>query len=953
MAIALLASIYLIYPLYLNLSSTKDASIIYCDAEQTYKKSFISNGKEFFGAKTQSKDAAHSGQYSCKLDKGDGFQYGFGYDFSNIKPGQIYEASVWVKKPKDGEGFLVFSGKEDSKFYMVSNTITASENGFEKILLHVKVPRYYKDNTAKVYVYSRGKEVVYFDDLTIRKLDSLPDSIPQYHFDPPHLDLQIKEKNYKKLEAKIQEAYRKGVLITNEDSWVKANLIDNKEKIPVKVRLKGDWLDHVQKDKWSFRIKAKDPFTWNRMITFSVHTPQARYYALEWLLHEFWKKEDILTTRYDFITLSVNGKSLGTYAYEEHFEKQLLEYQNRREGPIIRFSEEGLWDDRSRKIQAGVSKNTVTEISKSTAADIKPFKEAKTSKSEVLSEQYTIAQNLLYQYQQGLKSAEEIFDLEQMAKYQAIIDVFNSYHSIVWHNQRFYYNPVTSLLEPIGFDGFANQPRRDPLVLGKAQIENGESYNNGPLYTLFSNDAFIELYMTYLNKFTNEDYLKTFFAQTLKGMTARVDFLKTEFPEFKYSKQRILARARQIQYRLLPYQEHSIQANWTKNTDGSTGLQISNSHELPLQIVGTGLSAEKLTFKLEKRINMPAFRMGNPKISRSLMVPGNSTYIFYKPYGIDTLFSSQIGLFKAPTNFVPRQELFENAALASNELYSIEGQKIIFKQGIHKTSKDIIIPAGYRVFFPEGFSLDIVNKAKFISKSPVFLQGTSEDKIQIFSSDRTANGFTVLQSPETSEINFAVFRDLNTLNYKGWTLTGAVTFYESDVNLTNVRIIDNHCEDALNIIRSTFNIQSLELVNPAFDGFDADFCSGRIDHSIIRNPGNDGIDFSGSKILVTDCEIYQAGDKGISVGEESKITIENTIVEGAVIGAASKDLSYLKVKNLQLKDCNQGFAAYQKKPEYGRSTIFVEGYNAENVKYLHTIAPRCTLELNGHVIVGE
>ena len=94
------------------------------------------------------------------------------------------------------------------------------------------------------------------------------------------------------------------------------------------------------------------------------------------------------------------------------------------------------------------------------------------------------------------------------------------------------------------------------------------------------------------------------------------------------------------------------------------------------------------------------------------------------------------------------------------------------------------------------------------------------------------------------------------------------------------------------------------------------------------------------------------GDKGVSAGEESYVIIDDVVVDGATIGAASKDLSFLKVESITLKNCNQGFAAYQKKPEYGVSSIFVRHFTEENVKYLRTIAPRCTLEYQGQVFIG-
>ena len=50
----------------------------------------------------------------------------------------------------------------------------------------------------------------------------------------------------------------------------------------------------------------------------------------------------------------------------------------------------------------------------------------------------------------------------------------------------------------------------------------------------------------------------------------------------------------------------------------------------------------------------------------------------------------------------------------------------------------------------------------------------------------------------------ASFTGLNTLSYKGWELTGGVTFYESDVRIKNCVFEKNKCEDALNIICSKF-----------------------------------------------------------------------------------------------------------------------------------------------------
>jgi CotH kinase protein len=954
--ILLIGAFVVFYPQMLKLSTLKNSDIIFCDAELVWKDCFFSNGKEFSNGKTQSDEFAHSGKYSSKLLKGDGWVFGMTY-VMDAEPGDRFKISVWRKKVKKGSNdYLVFSSKDGSGFYKREKEIVRSEkNGWGLITMFVRVPDSYLKKEIIIYACSEGKDEVFFDDLKIEKLDSFPESIAKPAFLPRHINIEISEKNYKKLEQIRQEALENGLLITTDDSWVKASMQENgsDEKLPIKIRLKGDWLDHVSSEKWSLRIKVKDPFAWNRLKTFSVQTPRARYYVVEWLLHEFWRKEGVLTTRYDFITLSINGESKGVYAYEEHFEKQLLEYQKRREGPIIRFSEDALWDARQRSmfLKNGQS-HARRDASKMPTAVIKPFQEGKTAQSETLSEQYKIAQNLLFQYQHQLQAPSEIFDITTVAKYTAITDILGAYHGLFWHNQRFYYNPVISRLEPIGYDGFGIKSRRDPLVLGKALLENEEHTDNGPLRQLYNDPKFIERYMFYLNKFTEKDYVENFFNEVEGELNERIDFLNTDFPDFKFDKKRILNRINQIRFRIFPYNEHSVRANWFKNKKGEQVIQLSNTHELPLEVVGTGVFPNWLRDTFQNKIHLPGHRIGYKRVIREVKVAADTKYVFYKPYGIDTLFRSTVSLFSLPDGYVPAQKIFAQKELKSNQFYKVIGKEVLFKKGKYVWDKDIIIPKGYRVTFEAGVEADMIRQAKFISKSPVFLNGTNEEPILIYSSDKSGNGFTILQSPETCKLYYTIFKDLNTLSVDGWNLTGAVTFYESDVIIKNCLFKNMHCEDALNTIRCKFTIENSIVDNCFSDGFDADFCTGLIVNSEFKNTGNDCVDFSGSRVEIISSNLTNCGDKGVSAGEESYVILDEVVVDGAVIGAASKDLSYLRVENITLKNCNQGFAAYQKKPEYGPSSIFVMAFTKQNVKYLRTLAPRCTLEYKGHVYVG-
>jgi hypothetical protein len=138
-----------------------------------------------------------------------------------------------------------------------------------------------------------------------------------------------------------------------------------------------------------------------------------------------------------------------------------------------------------------------------------------------------------------------------------------------------------------------------------------------------------------------------------------------------------------------------------------------------------------------------------------------------------------------------------------------------------------------------------------------------------------------------------------------------------------------------------------------FDAFDSDFCKGEVRNSVFINVGNDGIDFSGSVVNIRDCQMINCGDKGISVGEETDANVFSSRIESCPIAVASKDLSVLYIDYIDLKNCDQGFVAFEKKAEFGGSKIIVKDYKTDNIKRLHAISTGCTLQLKEQLISAQ
>jgi hypothetical protein len=283
----------------------------------------------------------------------------------------------------------------------------------------------------------------------------------------------------------------------------------------------------------------------------------------------------------------------------------------------------------------------------------------------------------------------------------------------------------------------------------------------------------------------------------------------------------------------------------------------------------------------------------------------------------------------------------------------IDGKDLYIKTGSSQTDRPLIIPEGYQVRFTPGTTIDFTERSMFISYSPVLVEGTEKQPVVITSSDFSAQGFTVLQADGLSKVKHTRFEHLNTLDYKGWTLTGAVTFYESDVEITHTTFYRNQCEDALNTIRSSFIVDWSQFEYIFGDAFDSDFCTGEVINTSFSGIGNDAIDFSGSQISIRDVLVDGANDKGISGGEESTLEVENTVIRKCNIGLASKDLSVVRFSNGELTDCTYGLVLLQKKPEYGSATIFLDNTEILNPVTEMLIEKGSVVHRDGKSIEGK
>jgi len=159
------------------------------------------------------------------------------------------------------------------------------------------------------------------------------------------LYVYINKKNYTRIEELRKVALENNYLESSSKKFMSCILKHNDRFIKSKIRLKGDASDHWSEDKWSFRLKIDgNQNLFFGMKEFSVQRPETRENLREWLFKRLLRKEDLISLRYEFVNVYINDELKGIYAIEEIPSKLLIENNKRREGVVVKFNDNLLFE---------------------------------------------------------------------------------------------------------------------------------------------------------------------------------------------------------------------------------------------------------------------------------------------------------------------------------------------------------------------------------------------------------------------------------------------------------------------------------------------------------------------------------------------------------------------------------------------------------------------------------
>lgn len=292
---------------------------------------------------------------------------------------------------------------------------------------------------------------------------------------------------------------------------IKAKMTFNNQINKVKLKLTGMNYDHFgDSKKWSYRISVKGQNVIDRQKKFNLLIPPSRGYSNDFIAQTFLHELNMISLRVKPVKLVLNGENMGTYLKEEFYDKRLIEYNKYRESVILRLN-----DDFTIKIS-----------------------EANYIKYKSIIDKFNKKIDLFID---GSINIEKIINFDKMSDRLALSVLFGDSHSLLSLNQRYYLNPFTSKLEPLGREFmYSSHENNDLINQNINDIKNINSVNN----KLFSNIEFLNKFSKSISKIISQNYVQNIFTKNIDEIDNMEKIFHSEYPFFESIESLIYSNAK-------------------------------------------------------------------------------------------------------------------------------------------------------------------------------------------------------------------------------------------------------------------------------------------------------------------------------------------------------------------------------------------------------------------------
>ena len=659
-----------------------------------------------------------------------------------------------------------------------------------------------------------------------------------------------------------------------------------------RMRFSGDQKDHVSL-KGNSIIQSVDIHLDNGNIygitKFKLFLPKARgIYEDEIFVTELLRELNFLAPRTSYVDVRINEVDT-KMIFQEKAAKELLEFNLRREGPILEGDERFLYrvieaanlpDNNLSNwaigtvplLEAGVKvvfakQTNANWMMRSKKHAIMSYNSLSNLNSAYLlySNRYKDEKNNFYfphygldNYLIGLGDPANILKLDI---YNLIILATNGWHGLIPLNRKFYWNSIENFFEPINYDSnfnIAGETTLFPLPISE-QIE-----------LAFDN---VENLLAKIN-------IKEFHQKVvLRGLNLSEKQTEKKINKIKKNLQTLMTIYSNIPTEMLLHNRYDqiSKGMWNKYYD--------SLYKIDPNIYLTKQSPENNSFKRCRIKPLDCIDYNFSEKQLRDLVGGNLV--------IDNMEYQYIGK-NSETNNLLINSNYERIKFQDSYFYFNED----IKYSYDKEKKEFNIfqsKPGARAFFYKGTLEDI--KINF-------------------------NGYS--EQLESELPNYPI-------DQRG--LTGCLSLVHLIVKNITIKSNKSSCEDTVNLINVEGSLNEINIIDSFRDGLDIDSSKVEIDYINIFSSKNDCVDLSAGSYKLNKLNLVNCGDKGLSVGEKSFLQLNGIFVENSNIGIASKDSSITNINNAYLKNLKTCVSAYNKKQEFFGGFLKIKNIECKN--YVH------------------
>lgn len=773
-----------------------------------------------------------------------------------------------------------------------------------------------------------------------------------------NINLFVTESNLNRLDGNLPYSgfeYVDG-LIYNEGTFQK-----------IEYRYRGDFIYHWGRHKRSIRVKTKKKNLFEGIRTFNLIAPKSDHMFSNYFGYKLAEKFGLITPISELVNVNLNGENQGVHVLVEQLDELTLRRSRRMPGDL--YGGELLGKDAVEGARGDIfeSPGLWKKIAVNNHYAEESFSPLDRLTSLVNSEPTDLVQAKL----------SDLLDLDMWGKFAAFETIGQTFHYDNIHNWRLYFDPITSKFIPVIWDPMvwngSWMPREGALA--RFDVLPSKLHN-----MLMYNSDFLEARHSAISAFF-ESGMDLELVDDIEQAMALMEGDIINDPHLGVLVHRD-GGSGQDPYRAIAMQQELLLGvrNILRDIEGAyladigEAKYVADSENSVFAITFSGRSpAQQIVFRYAQDIPKPDsvviryWRDGKQvevDVSGAVSTSGaelriDSTLLTrFEPIEVGTNPLLKTQLTNLPAYYEIQIAGFEN----------MEEQGVTIDRGI--AGFQSLIPVEqldrisfgrqYRPVAPAPVSVPLLWQGeKFVNSvidiyqdttilpgtkiilgpdagivfhSQVVAVGTEDEPIQFVGAAAGQDpwGAVVLlgQGAAGSRFGHCEFSEGSGIKADLYEYSAMFSIHDvDDVVVDSCIFKDSKLVDDMVHVAYADNItlKNSTFIRAFSDALDIDISTGLIEGSTFIDSGNDAIDLMASNVKVVASYLRASGDKGISVGEGSRLLAINNRIEGNAIGIQTKDGSIATLYNIELVNNTLALDSYKKNWRYnsgGRTYVY-------------------------------